>query len=424
MKVIYQTCCGVDVHKSFLVATIIKTTSGVEPTYQKKRFSTFNNSILEFKQWLIENECRDICMESTGKYWVPVFNLLEEDINVTIANPKWVKAVKGNKDDAKDSKWIGDLFRLGLVPGSYIPCKSIRILREYTRYRYKLVSCRSSEKNRYQNALTVCNVALDSVVSDIFGKSSTSIIDSLLEQSGNSINHEEIASKLLKKLKEKESAVIESIEGYQMTDAQKYRMRLVRAHMDYITAEIQDIDTQIKSLISSYTAFENAIQFLCSIPGVKHDSAITIISEIGIDMSQFSSSKRLCCWAGLTPSSNESAGKKKSVRITRAGVYLKPALVQCAHAAVKSDKSPYYKKKYESLVKRRGKKRAIIAIARMILTAIYQMLSTGETWNPSDLYKIDMPEALVEKQKAKAIKQAKKLLQREGILPPDEPLAS
>ena len=382
MKVSYQTCCGVDVHKSFLVATIVKTTGGIEPSYQKKRFSTFNNSILEFKQWLLDNDCHDVCMESTGKYWVPVFNLLEDDINVVIANPKWVKAVKGNKDDTKDSKWIGDLFRLGLVKGSYIPCKKVRILREYTRYRYKLVSCRSSEKNRYQNALTVCNVALDSVVSDIFGKSSTSIIDYLLEQSGTSINHEEIASKLLRSLKSKEDAVIESVEGYQMTDAQKYRMRLVRAHMDYITA------------------------------------------EIGTDMSQFSSSKRLCCWAGLTPGSNESAGKKKSVRITRAGVYLKPALVQCAHAAVKSDKSPYYKKKYDSLVKRRGKKRAIIAIARMILTAIYQMMSTGEQWNPSDLYKIDMPVALVEKQKAKAIKQAKKLLQREGLLPPDEPLAS
>ena len=382
MKVSYQTCCGVDVHKSFLVATIVKTTGGIEPSYQKKRFSTFNNSILEFKQWLLDNDCHDVCMESTGKYWVPVFNLLEDDINVVTANPKWVKAVKGNKDDTKDSKWIGDLFRLGLVRGSYVPCKKIRILREYTRYRYKLISCRSSEKNRYQNALTVCNVALDSVVSDIFGKSSTSIIDYLLEQSGTSINHEEIASKLLRSLKSKEDAVIESVEGYQMTDAQKYRMRLVRAHMDYITA------------------------------------------EIGTDMSQFSSSKRLCCWAGLTPGSNESAGKKKSVRITRAGVYLKPALVQCAHAAVKSDKSPYYKKKYDSLVKRRGKKRAIIAIARMILTAIYQMLSTGEQWNPSDLYKIDMPVALVEKQKAKAIKQAKKLLQREGLLPPDEPLAS
>ena len=424
MKVTYPTCCGVDVHKSFLVATIIKTTGGIEPSYQKKRFSTFNNSILDFKSWLLENECHDVCMESTGKYWVPVFNLLEDQINVTIANPKWVKAVKGNKDDTKDSKWIGDLFRLGLVKGSYIPCKSIRILREYTRYRYKLVSCRSSEKNRYQNALTVCNVALDSVVSDIFGKSSSSIIDYLLEQSGTTINHEEIASKLLKSLKSKEDAVIESIEGYQMTDAQKYRMRRIRAHMDYITAEINDIDKQIESLISSDPDYDKAILLLTTIPGVKRDSAITIISEIGIDMSQFCNSKRLCCWAGLTPGNNESAGKKKSVRITRAGIYLKPALVQCAHAAVKSDKSPYYKKKYESLVKRRGKKRAIIAIACMILTAIYQMLSTGEVWNPSDLYKIDMPAPLVERQKAKAIKQAKKLLQNEGLLPPDKPLAS
>ena len=424
MKVTFQTCCGVDVHKSFLVATIIKTTGGIEPSYQKRRFSTFNNSILEFKKWLLENECLSVCMESTGKYWIPVFNLLEDEINVTIANPKWVKAVKGNKDDTKDSKWIGDLFRLGLVRGSYIPCKKIRILREFTRYRYKLVSCRSSEKNRYQNALTVCNVALDSVVSDVFGKSSTSIIDYLLEQSGTSIDHEMIASKLLKRLKAKEDAVIESIEGYQMTDSQKYRMHLVRAHMDYITAAINDVDSEIESLISSDPDYQNAAELLCTIPGVKHDSAITIISEIGIDMSQFCTSKRLCCWAGLTPGSNESAGKKKSVRITRAGVYLKPALVQCAHAAVKSNKSPYYKKKYESLVKRRGKKRAIIAIARMILTAIFQMLTTGETWNPCDLYKIDMPEALLEKQKQKAIKQAQKLLIREGLLPPTEPIAS
>ena len=424
MKFTFQTCCGVDVHKSFLVATIIKTTGGIEPSYQKRRFSTFNNSILEFKKWLLENECLYVCMESTGKYWIPVFNLLEDEINVTIANPKWVKAVKGNKDDTKDSKWIGDLFRLGLVMGSYIPCKKIRILREFTRYRYKLVSCRSSEKNRYQNALTVCNVALDSVVSDVFGKSSTSIIDYLLEQSGTSIDHEVIASKLLKRLKAKEDAVIESIEGYQMTDSQKYRMHLVRAHMDYITAAINDVDSEIESLIASDPDYENAVELLCTIPGVKYDSAITIISEIGIDMSQFCSSKRLCCWAGLTPGSNESAGKKKSVRITRAGVYLKPALVQCAHAAVKSDKSPYYKKKYESLVERRGKKRAIIAIARMILTAIFQMLTTGETWNPCDLYKIDMPEALLEKQKQKAIKQAQKLLIREGLLPPTEPIAS
>ena len=413
MKVVYPICCGVDVHKSFLVATIIKTTSGVEPSYQKKRFSTFNNAILKFKDWLVRNGCRDVCMESTGKYWVPVFNLLEGDINVTIANPKWVKAVKGNKDDSKDSKWIGDLFRLGLVPGSYIPCKPVRILREFTRYRYKLVSCRSSEKNRYQNALTVCNVALDSVVSDIFGKSATSVIDCLLEQSGNSISHEEIASRLLRSLKDKSDSVIESIEGYQMADSQKYRMRLIRAHMDYITSSINDIDTMLNSLVAPY---ENALQLLCTIPGVDRNSAVTVISEIGTDMAPFSNSKRLCCWAGLTPGNNESAGKKKSVRITRAGVYLKPALVQVAHAAVKSGRSPYYQQKYGRIMKRRGKKRAIIAIARMILTAIYQMLSTGEVWNPTDLYKTDTPQPLKDRQKEKAITQAKKLLISEGII--------
>ena len=169
----------------------------------------------------------------------------------------------------------------------------------------------------------------------------------------------------------------------------------------------------LDSLIAPY---ENAIQLLRTIPGVDRNSAVTVISEIGTDMTPFSNSKRLCCWAGLTHGNNESAGKKKSVRITRAGVYLKPTLVQVAHAAVKSDKSPYYKQKYERIMKRRGKKRAIIAIARMTLTAIYQILSTGEVWNPADLYKIDIPEPLKEKQKEKTIKQAKKLLISEGII--------
>lgn len=170
MKVVFPTCCGVDVHKSFLVATIIKTSqNSLQPSYQKKRFSTFNSDLNRFADWLRENDCLDVCMESTGKYWVPVFNILEKQaIRVVIANPKWVKAVKGNKDDTKDSKWIGDLFRIGLVKSSFIPNKDIRILRELTRYRYKLISMKSSEKNRFQNAFTVCNVALDSVVSDMF----------------------------------------------------------------------------------------------------------------------------------------------------------------------------------------------------------------------------------------------------------------
>ncbi|MCX7921651.1 MAG: IS110 family transposase [Clostridia bacterium] len=410
MKVIYPICCGVDVHKTFLVATLI-TSEGITPHYSKRRFSTFNNSILQFKQWLIDNNCFDICMESTGKYWTPIHNLLEDTIRVTIANPKWVKAVKGNKDDTKDSKWIGDLFRLGLVPGSFIPEKPIRILREYTRYRYKLTSCKSSEKNRFQNAFTVCNVALDAVVSDMFGKSASSITDYLI--STDTFDPEHCSSLLKSSLKKKADTVIESIEGYQMTKEQKDRMVMIRSHLEFVQNSIATLDKNLDEMVAP---FESAIHLLCTIPGVDRNSAITIIPEIGTDMSQFTNSKRLCCWAGLTPGNNESAGKKKSVRITRAGVYLKPALVQVAHASVKSNKSPYYQNKYEHIYKRRGKKRAIIAIARMILTAIYNMFVSGEEWNPSDLYKIDMPQEMLERQKQKAIKQAANLLISQGII--------
>ena len=414
MKVIYPICCGVDVHKSFLIGTIITTTGGVEPHYQKKRFSTYNNDLHRFCNWLLSNNCKNVCMESTGKYWVPVFNILEErGIATTIANPKWVKAVKGNKDDTKDSKWIGDLFRLGLVPGSFIPSKEIRILREFTRYRYKLVSMKSSEKNRFQNAFTVCNIALDSVVSDMFGKSAAAITNYLISE--DSFDPEYCKSLLQRSLKKKADSVIESIEGYSITNEQKLRMKIIRSHLDYIQSAIADVDSAIDAMVAKH---ENLIALLQTVPGIDRNSAITIISEIGTDMEQFGSSKRLCCWAGLTPGNNESAGKKKSVRITRAGVYLKPALVQVAHAAVKATDNSYYRLKYEQISKRRGKKRAIIAVARMILTAVFQMLSTGEAWNTSDLFKVDMPQPLKEKQLEKAVKQAMKFLEKQGIFVP------
>ena len=412
MKVVFPTCCGVDVHKSFLVATIIKTPKdSLQPSYQKKRFSTFNSDLNRFANWLHAIDCLDVCMESTGKYWVPVFNILEKrSIRVVIANPKWVKAVKGNKDDTKDSKWIGDLFRIGLVKSSFIPAKDIRILRELTRYRYKLTSMKSSEKNRFQNAFTVCNVALDSVVSDMFGKSASDITDYLT--SDEDFNAEHCISLLRRSLKKKADAVVESIVGYEITPEQKIRIGIIRDHLHYIEKLIERVDACIHTMVAKYETF---ISLLCTIPGIDRSSAITIISEIGTDMTQFQSSKRLCCWAGLTPGNNESAGKKKSVRISRAGVYLKPALVQVAHAAVKDKKNPYYARKYQRIAKRRGKKRAAIAIARMILTAIFSMISTGEIWNPVDLFQVDMPDHLKERQRAKAIKQAIRFLEAQGL---------
>lgn len=412
MKIVFPTCCGVDVHKTFVVATIITTPAdSLQPHYQKKRFSTFNSDLNRFADWLLEHNCLDVCMESTGKYWIPVFNILDRrGIQAVIANPKWVKAVKGNKDDAKDSKWIGDLFRLGLVKSSFIPELDIRILRELTRYRYKLTSMKSSEKNRFQNAFTVCNVALDSVVSDMFGVSATAITDYLASDESFSPDH--CVSLLKRSLKKKADLVLESIEGFSIAPEQKERIKIIREHHDFIESLITKVDACVNTMVEKY---DSQIDLLCTIPGIERNSAITIISEIGVNMGQFTSSKRLCCWAGLAPGSNESAGKKKSVRISRAGVYLKPILVQVAHAAVKDKNNPYYALKYERIAKRRGKKRAIIAIARMILTAIYSMFSTGELWNPADLYKIHMPEHLKEQQLAKAIKQATRFLEKQGL---------
>lgn len=291
MKVVFPTCCGVDIHKSFLVATIIKTPQdSLQPIYQKKRFSMFNSDLNRFADWLHENDCMDVCIESTGKYWIPAFNILEKrGVRVIIANPKWVKAVKGNKDDTKDSKWIGDLFRIGLVKSSFIPDKDIRILRELTRYRYKLISMRSSEKNRFQNAFTVCNVALDSVVSDMFGKSAAAITDYLT--SDEDFDPQHCVSLLQRSLKKKADDVLESIEGYEITQEQKTRIGIVRDHLHYIGSLVERVDTCIDTMVNRY---EGYIILLCTIPGVDRSSAITILSEIGIDMTQFGSSKRLC----------------------------------------------------------------------------------------------------------------------------------
>ena len=404
-------CCGVDVHKKFLVATIL-TGDYLIPQCKQKHFGTSFRNLLAFKQWLLDNNCKDVCMESTGKYWVPVWNVLEGIVTVVIANPKWVSAVKGNKDDKKDSKWIGNLFRMGLVPSSYIPGKDIRILREFTRYRSKLVSMRASEKNRYQNAFTVCNLTLDAVVSDMFGKSAMAIENYLLDT--DVVDPEFCVSLLQKKLKKKSAEIIEAVEGFNMTQEQKERVRIIQGHFADIDKRISQIDEIIGRLTAEY---EGTISLLCTIPGIDRRLAITIISEIGTDMSEFGSSRRLCSWAGLVPGNNQSAGKKKSVRITRAGVYLKPALVEAAHAAVKAtEKSPYFRIKYEKIMKRRGKKRAIIAIARMILTSIYAMVSTGEVFNPSDLLKYDMPEELLKKRTLAEAKDAVKLLVSLGLV--------
>ena len=384
MKVIYPKACGVDVHKSFIVAVICDST-GQTTRYSKKRFSTFNNSLIDFRNWLIENDCQNVCMESTGKYYIPVYNALEGYIsNVVVANPKWVAVIKGEKDDNKDAKWIADLFKLGIVRSSFIPHKDFRILREFTRYLYKLTCNKTSEKNRYTNALTVGNCKLDMVFSDIFGKSSQSIVDIIMNN--DNFSDEDIISCISKKCKSSHEDILSSVNGITFTNEQKLRINFIKEHINYLTNQINSLRDIIDNIVTPY---EDYITLLMNIPGVDRYSAITILSEISNDMSQFSNHYRLSAWAGLAPGCNESAGKKKSVKISRAGVYLKPCLVEVAHCAVKDKTNTYYANKFEKISKRRGKKRAYIAIARKILVAIYHMLSTGEVWNPSDLASLE-----------------------------------
>ena len=381
MKVTYPTCCGVDVHKSFLVATIIKTTNGFEPSYQKKRFSTFNNSILQFKNWLLENNCYDVCMESTGKYWIPVYNVLEKDCSIVLAHPKYVKAIRGKKTDKKDAKWIADLFKHDLVAGSFMPPADIRQLRDLMRYRFKLTCFKSSEKNRYQNCLTVSNIQLGNVVSDTFGKSSQKIMAKILENPDDTSF--DIGSLIHSSMKEKLPELELAIDGY-ITPEQAAKLKIIKEHFDNLESRKAELEELILALASPY---QQEITIILTAPGFKNNfTAIGVISEIGTNMEAFPSAKNLCSWAGLTPTNNESAGKKKSVRVSKAGCYIKPLLVQCANAAIKSKQHPEICNRYLRIKKRRGHKKAIIAIARMLLTALYHMLKNGENYN-SDLYK-------------------------------------
>ena len=341
LKIVRPICCGVDVHKSFIVATIGITDNHGVTSYKTKNFYTHNKDINNFKSWLISNNCYDICMESTGKYWIPIFNYLEDDFNVTIANPKYIKAVKGKKTDKKDSIWITDLFKHDLCPGSFIPPKSTRNLRELLRYRFKLTNMSFSEKNRIQNSLTISNITLDSVLSDIFGKSASLILDYILSLDKPEYFNEEFCKSLLQKsAKPKSDDIITSIQGFSIPASTIVKIKSSREHLNSINDTISKIDDEVSRIINS--EYKNYVDLAMTIPGISDVSAKIIVSEIGIDMSLFASSKKLCNWAGLTPQNNESAGKKKSTRVSRAGIYLKPTLVQCANAAIKSNKQPYF----------------------------------------------------------------------------------
>ncbi len=375
LKIVNRNCAGIDVHKKVIVVTIAKTNEHDITDYQTKSFNTFTEDLIKCRDWLVSNGTLDVCMESTGKYWIPVFNILEEKCKCIITHPKYVRTIKGKKTDKKDSIWIADMFKHGLVEPSFMPPADIRQLRDLVRYRNKLVNIRSGEKNRFQNSLTMSNVQIANVVTDVFGKTSQSILKLML--SNPNLTLDDITPLLRKNLKSSPEEILKSING-NFDESQSSKMNIVLKHYDSINECINELEEQILKLAFKYST---EINLLLTVPGIKEISAIFIIAEIGTNMNTFIDDKHLCSWAGLTPRCNESAKKKKSVRITKAGIYIKPLLVQCALCAIKDKSCPYIKARYESLKRRRGHKKAIIAVARLLLTSIYHILLTGEVFD-------------------------------------------
>ncbi|MHC1762171.1 MAG: IS110 family transposase [Negativicutes bacterium] len=397
VEIIYPVCCGMDVHKSFIVACVAVTDEHSHTEHHMKRFSTFTGDLRRLANWLASYHCRDVCMESSGKYWIPVFNALEKTCNVCLTHPKYVKAIKGKKTDKKDAKWIAELFKCDLVRSSFIPPPDIRQLRDLCRYYVKLTSFVSSEKNRAQNCLTVCNFKLDDVFTDVFGKSATRVLDALLEHGNGNFELEGLLSGKCKSSPEKVRAALDG----ELNPMQTEKLFLIRRHMNDLSSLKASLETLIYNLAAK---FKPQIDLLLTVPGISTElTAIRILAEIGADMSVFETAKQLTSWAGLTPQNQESAGKKKTTRIGRAGAYLKPLLVQIALSCGKSGKCPELKNKYLALKKRRGGKKAVIAIARKLLTAIWHILSKNETYN-AELYRsADKPPVTRELTTAQAI---------------------
>ena len=377
-KIIKNNCCGLDVHKTWIFACIGITDSHNRTVYKQARFSSFSKGLNELCDWLAKYHCTDVCMESTGKYWIPVFNILEKrNLWVTLSHPKYTKPQKGNKTDRKDAKWICDLYMCGMVKPSFIPPADIRQLRDLVRYRSKLTNMITGEKNRAHNCLTVSNFKLDDVFSDIFGRSSRSITEHILQHPGETFDVTPFVDSRCKTPVEEIQTAVDGV----ISPEQAVKLRQCLDHIDELEHHKNEIEREIFRLSDPYEA---ALALIRTVPGFDKNplTAIQVLSEIGADMSVFPTAKNLVSWAGCCPRNDQSSFKIKSTRISRAGSYFKPVLVQIANALIKSKKHPEFTDRYRRIKARRGHKKAIIAVCRMLLTAIWHILTDLRPYTP------------------------------------------
>lgn len=368
MEVFYERCCGIDVHKKVIVCCL-----RIGNKRETRSFGTSTEDIRSMADWLLENQCEKVAMESTGSYWKPVYNVLEVlGVEAIVVNAAHMRNVPGRKTDVKDAEWIADLLQHGLLKASYIPDRAQRELREVARYRKSLVEERAREINRLEKTLQGANIKLSSVVSDITGLTSRNLLRAL---TGEGLGEKNIDELLCGSLKEKRTELLKACDGY-LTVLQKKLVRAILDHIDDMTRRIADMDDIVKGEMAAY---EEAMERLEEIPGIAKRSAQVILSEIGLDMSRFPTAAHLCAWAGLAPGNNESAGKRYSGKTRKGNSTLKTTLIQSAKIA-KNKKGSFFKAQFERIAVRRGKNRAVVAVAHSMLIAIYNMLKHGESF--------------------------------------------
>lgn len=365
MQAIYERCCGIDVHKKIIVCCMRK---GRESEIQE--FTTYTRDLREMTAWLLESGCQMIAMESTGPYWKPLYNIFElSGMSAMIVNAAHMKALPGRKTDISDAQWIADLLQHGLLRASFVPDREQRELRELTRYRKSRMEERAREINRLQKMLEGANIKLSGTVTDIMGVSARNLLN--LVTSNESVTLARVERCMTGHLKASSDELLLSLDGV-VTGLQRELLKEVLHVIDEQTAQIQRAEALVdKYMNDAYVTAANAIDEL---PGIAKTSAQQIIAEIGIDMSRFPSADHLCSWAGICPGNNESAGKHKSGKTNKGNKMLKSTLTQCAMVAVKN-KNSYFYAQYQRLLVRRGKKKAVIAVAHSILIAIYHVLS-------------------------------------------------
>lgn len=379
--------CGLDVHQKTIVATV----RGIDVEIETKTFGTFTSQIEDLKLWLNSLSITHIAMESTGVYWKPIYNILEEDFKIILVNARHIKNVPGHKTDKKDSEWIAKLLLSGLLKGSFVPAEWIRELRDLCRYKRKLIAQRVAQRNRVHKILEDANIKLASVVSDVFGVSGTLILDALIQEQ----NDPEYLANLAKgPLRKKMTDLKLSLQG-RLTDHHRFMLSTLRDSINSINSQISHIELRIESYAAE---LQQEIDLLQTIPGVGKETAMNILAETGNDMEVFPDHKHLASWAGVSPGNNESAGKKKSTRITHGNKYLKTALVEAAWAASHT-KDTYLNRKYGAIAVRRGSKKALIAVAHKILTALYYILKNKEPYlEPDDTaYELKRKQAQIKK---------------------------